>query len=71
MTENFKLVYALTDGGLAKLKAFLDDSTNETFIDAMLEVESAMDNGSMPHLTINHKHLVFESEDFNAITVEK
>ena len=66
--EGMKTVYALNAQGQQKLRQYVADCV---FIDAVMTLESAADNGDMPCLRVGGEVVVFGAEDFDPVEVMK
>ena len=66
--ENTKTIYMLNDDGIAKLKALFGDVESDQFIDTLMSVEMAMDNGDMTVVVLGDVSLTFDDSDFEPVT---
>ena len=66
--ENTKTIYMLNDDGIAKLKALFDNVESDEFIDTLMSVEMAMDNGDMTVVVLGDVSLTFDDSDFEPVT---
>ena len=66
--ENAKVIYMLTDSGIAKLKALFDNIESDAFIDTLMSVERAMDNGDIAFAVNGGQTLILDDSDFEPVT---
>ena len=66
--ENAKVIYMLTDSGIAKLKALFDNVESDAFIDTLMSVERAMDNGDIALAVNGGQTLILDDSDFEPVT---
>ena len=66
--ENAKVIYMLTDSGIAKLKALFDNVESDAFIDTLMLVERAMDNGDIAFAVNGGQTLILDDSDFEPVT---
>ena len=66
--ENAKVIYMLTDSGIAKLKALFDNVESDAFIDTLMSVERAMDNGDIAFAVNGGQTLILDDSDFEPVT---
>ena len=66
--ENAKVIYMLTDNGIAKLKALFDNVESDAFIDTLMSVERAMDNGDIAFAVNGGQTLILDDSDFEPVT---
>ena len=66
--ENPKMIYMLTDNGIAKLKALFDNVESDQFIDTLMSVERAMDNGDITFAVNGGQTLILDDSDFEPVT---
>ena len=66
--ENAKMIYMLTDSGIAKLKTLFDNVESDAFIDTLMSVERAMDHGDIAFAVNGGKTLILDDSDFEPVT---
>jgi len=66
--ENAKVIYMLTDSGIAKLKALFDNVESDQFIDTLMSVERAMDHGDIAFAVNGGQTLILDDSDFEPVT---
>ena len=66
--ENAKVIYMLTDRGIAKLKALFNNVESDAFIDTLMSVERAMDNGDIAFAVNGGQTLILDDSDFEPVT---
>lgn len=64
--EGMKTVYALNSEGQRKLSQYVAECA---FIEAVMTLESAADNGTVPCLRVGGEVVIFGAEDFEPIEV--
>lgn len=66
--ENAQVIYMLTNSGIAKLKALFDNVESDQFIDTLMSVERAMDNGDIAFAVNGGQTLILDDSDFEPVT---
>ena len=63
-----KQIYSVNNQGAEKLAALVSKLSDE-YIDAMLELEDAMESGNQTTILINGQELTLGAEDFDEIKI--
>ena len=64
-----KQLYSVNNQGAKKIAALVSKTSDE-YIDAMLELEDAMESGNQTTILINGQELTLGAEDFDEFKIE-